>query len=201
MQADGAAKLGRPPDPALLEEQGRVQPDADRLYARQQLVEQLEARLRELTNEERDAGSLEFNIRTLSDHLFALLAFSVVFGVVLSQVSRLLFINGLYDRLTEKTATPVDVVLRKEYDELKTNYLRYVEGSINMVPPVLMFGLVFPRYANSRLGTDVSGVLWALAGLVLSALLVLSGYMTYRSYRQKVNQLQGGARREKPAGT
>jgi hypothetical protein len=172
---------------------------ADRLVSQRESVDEQRERLDSLRNALTDARSLELNIASLSRHVSGVLALSVVLGVVLSQISRLVFVRWLYDRILARRGqrAPAGMLSDENRERLVTNYYRYVEGSINMVFPVLAFGLVFPRYANGRLDVTgpVSALAWGLGGLVVAGLLVWSGFSTYRSFREKERELAGAADR------
>lgn len=171
----------------------------DQLVAQVERVGELDDRLQTLENRMADARSLVRNLETFTDNLSAVLAFSVIFGVLLSQVQRLVFVHWIYDPLLKRSATAGGVmqairsgrVEKKDYEELITNYYRYVEGSVNMILPVLLFGLVFPAYVKARLPVvSAPSALWFGAGaVVLAALLAVSGFYTYRRFRAKEDEL------------
>jgi len=176
---------------------------ADRLVSQRESVDEERERLDSLHNQLTDARSLELNLASLATHTSGVLALSVVLGVVLSQVSRLVFVRLLYDRLLGKKSKrpPARMLSNEEREQLVISYYRYVEGSINMIVPVVAFAVVFPRYANTRLQlTDpVNAWTWAIAGIALAGLLAVSGFTTYRSFREKEQELAGEvAEREDP---
>lgn len=187
MAADQRASKISPAE--WIADQERLQSEADDLMVRQAVVEERAATLAAVNNRLADANSFSFNLRTLGENTGSILAFAVILGVIISQVSRLLFINLWFDRRLKPASTPTAVATNEEYDKLRTNYLRYVEGSINMIPPVLLFGIVYPLYAQQRLGTRASPILWGLGALVVCALLTLSAYNTYESYVKKLRDL------------
>jgi hypothetical protein len=170
---------------------------ADRLVSQRESVDEERERLDSLRNQTIDARSLELNLTSLATHTSGVLAISVVLGVVLSQVSRLVFVRLLYDRLlgAKSRRPPARMLSNEEREQLVTSYYRYVEGAINMIVPVVAFALVFPRYANARLqlADPVNAWTWAIAGLVLAGLLVAAGFTTYRSFREKEQELTGKA--------
>jgi hypothetical protein len=182
--------------PTLIKSQEELQSESDDLSVRQAVVEERAAVLATLNNQFSDANSFAFNARTIGENISALLALSVILGVIVSQVSRYVFIDNIFDRALKPPPTPLVVVADKEYDDLRTNYLRYVEGAINMIPPILLFGFVFPKFSAIELQQDVSAVTWGGAAVVISIVLGLVAFNTYKSY---VNKLRDISLRFQPA--
>jgi hypothetical protein len=182
----------------MVARQTRLQPDADRLTVQQQFVEETAAKLDAAENELRDAQSFSFNMRTLTENLGAMLAIAIILGVIVSQVSRYIFINQLYDRMVKPKHPDSELATSPEFDSLRANYLRYTEASVNMIFPVMAFCVVFPRYASSRLEMSPNAFGWALGGILVSVALFFVGKKTYESYNRKVAEMQGAPRRPNP---
>ena len=169
----------------------------DPLVSQKDLVDTAAERVQTLDNQLADAHSFSVNLEVFTNNLSAVMAFAVVLGVVLSQVSRLVFVNLIYDRWISRTrisssaAIKAGLVTRESHDELVRDYYRYVEGCINMVGPVLMFALIFPMYAQARLSGISTFYLLAIGmtSLLAAAALAVGGFFTYREYRNRVNQL------------
>ena len=185
-------KANTGPDRVLALE--RLQRFSDRLLSQKELVEAQAAKVQQLENQLTDARSLEFNLVGFTSNLSAIIAFAIVFGVIVSQVSRVIFVNLIYSRFSkvkelDDEEVTVEQKLSKEDDALITDYYRYVEGSINMIFPVLLLSFVFPAYAAKRLGAPL-GEWWApLVGIVVAVLLALSGYYTYIKFLKRRKQL------------
>jgi hypothetical protein len=165
-----AAKSGKGPAPA---NPAGVQSlrDYELLVAQRELVEEAAAQVERYTNEETDASSLEFNIATFTRNMSAVIAFSVVFGVLLSQISHLVFVDLIFENTAAVKAIPkpsIPVTLSKEDEELVKNYYRYVEGAINLVFPVFLTAAVFPTYADKKLNASVSYFWTYTAGAALA---------------------------------
>lgn len=188
-------RANRPLAADLLGQLREQQGEADDLAVRQAIVEEHSATRAALTTQLADANSFSFNMRALGENLSALLAFSVILGVIISQLSRYIFVESIFDRILKKRSeTPLVVVTSQDYQELRTNYLRYVEGAINIIPPILLFGIVFPVYARDalRLNPPVSPLAWGFGSAVVSLLLGLVAFNTYRSYTKKLEELSAG---------
>jgi hypothetical protein len=181
-----------------LEEKAQVASVLDPLVAQRDLVNTARERVTTAQNQVNDAASFAANIEVFTNNMSAVLAFAVILGVVLSQVSRLIFVNWWYDRRLERTSTGPVVAAMKEgspqkevLDELVKDYYRYVEGSINMVAPTALFGIVFPLYARARL-TDIDPTFLlavSVCSVVAAVGLAIGGYYTYAEYRKRVTEL------------
>lgn len=182
---------------AALQQKAGVAERLDPLVAQKEIVDAAAERLRTAENQLADAHSFTANLEIFTNNISAVLAFAVVIGVVLGQVSRLLFVNLIYDkRIKRSRRTPVAAVkagtaAKETHDELVRDYYRYVEGCINMIAPTALFGLVFPLYARARLVSVSNEYLIAISiGALLSAVaLGMGGFYTYREYRKRVNEL------------
>ena len=182
---------------AVMDQKRPMVVQMDRLVAQKDIIEAAVERQRSLENQLEDSRSFANNMEVFTNNITATLAFSVVLGVVLSQVSRLFFVNLFYDRLVPRaTISPAEAVRRgwatqQMFDDLIRGYYRYTEGSINMIGPSLMFGIIFPLYATQRLPDVKSGYLLAASVLAIGSAvsLVGTGYFTYREYRKRVNDL------------
>lgn len=174
----------------------------DALITHRDSVDEEIQRLETLLNDFEDARSLKSNLEVLGSHITELLAISVILGVLLSQVNRLLFVRFIFDGLLSKTIphyaftrnalTPVND--QEDQNRLVSQYYRYTEGAINLIGPVLAFGWYFPQYANAKLvleGGDISHGKFFFWSCVLAALLLLSGFYTYKSFRKKCSQEAG----------
>jgi hypothetical protein len=169
----------------------------DRLVAQKDLVETAVERYRTAENLLEDSRSFANNMEVFTNNITATIAFSIVLGVVLSQVSRFLFVNMVFDKLIPRAKISTAEAVRRgwatqeAFDDLIRGYYRYTEGSINMVAPALMFGIVFPMYAGKRLPEINGGYLTVLSILAIGSavVLVLTGFFTYREYRRRVNEL------------
>lgn len=169
----------------------------DRLVAQKEVVEGEIERQRALENQLADARSFATNVEVFSNNIMATIAFSIVLGVVLGQVSRLLFVNLLFDRFVVRSAiSPAEAVRRgfatqQAFDDLIRGYYRFAEGSINMVAPTFLFGVLLPLYARARLTEVGNAYLWTTAAVAVlsAAALVFAGFFTYREYRRHVNDL------------
>lgn len=171
----------------------------DRLVTQRETSDDWGEQLRTLRNRLQDAQALGNNVEVFTNNVSAVLAFGVVFGIVLSQISRLVFVTWIYDRLLKRDPRKNSLtkyikegkVKKEDHDALVTHYYRYVEGSTNMILPVLAFGLVFPSFANQHLVllNPVSPWLIGVVALVLAAPLASSGFYTYRRFRQKEDEL------------
>ena len=100
------------------------------------------------------------------------------------------------DDRTDGKVSPAEAVRRnwatqQAFDDLVRGYYRFAEGSINMVAPSLLFGILLPLYAQARLSDVGQGYLLATgaAGVLSAAALVATGFYTYREYRHRVNDL------------
>ncbi len=185
---------------ALMDDKAPLAARHDRLLAQLDLIDADQARLESAKNELTDALSFPNNIEVFTNNTSAVLAFAVIFGVILSQVSRLLFVTWIYEKrvprqaaLTSTQAVQTGKISRQQSDDLVRDYYRYVEGCINMVMPTLLFGIVFPIYASQKL-PEIS-VTARLAVLVvavaISAALAIGGFATYKEYRRRVDLLLG----------
>ena len=169
----------------------------DRLVAQKEVIEIEIERQRSLENQLADARSFATNVEVISNNITATIAFSVILGLVLGQVSRFLFINLLYDRFVPReTVSQVEAVRRgwatqKDFDDLIRGYYRFAEGSVNMVAPTFLFGVLLPLYAWARLTeTDWRYLIAIFAtSMFFSVALVWTGFYTYREYRRRVNDL------------
>lgn len=169
----------------------------DRLSAQRDSIEAARERLRTAENRLEDARAFGNNIEVFSNNITATIAFSVILGMVLGQVSRLLFVNLLYDRFVQRSpVSPAEAVrngwaTQQAFDDLIRGYYRFAEGSINMVAPALMFGIVFPLYAQRRLPDVEPWYLLATSVLSIGSAmaLVVTGFFTYKEYRRRVNDL------------
>lgn len=171
----------------------------DRLISQREAVDEILEHTGTLRNRREDAGSLVRNVEVFTDNLSAVLAFSVIFGVLLSQIQRLVFVDWIYDQILKRRRGGPTIlskirqraVRKKDYSELVSNYYRYVEGSINMIPAVLLFGLAFPQYANQRLALEriVRPGLFLAGSAAVTLLLAVSGFFTYRRFREKEEEL------------
>lgn len=166
----------------------------DRLLAHKETHDAAVARLQTLENQRADAESLQFNLITFTDNLAAFIAFAVVLGILLSQLAHLALVDLLYSRspaVIDAEATPITIaqLMSKQDDELVKNYFRYTEGAINMIIPVLLWGLIFPPYATERLSYVVNGWAIRIGGVVIAGALVYSGYQTYLSFVRKRRDL------------
>jgi len=168
----------------------------DQLISQKDLIDTQQQRVSTAENQLADARSFSVNMEGFTNNISAVLAFSVVLGVVLSQMNRLIFVNWIYEsilktrypKLAKGTRSPNTRLLNKtEYDETVSNYYRYVEGSINMIVPVIAFGAVAPRFVDAKL--QAVGPFWIWVWLLTSALvaglLIVSGYKTYVTFREK----------------
>jgi hypothetical protein len=172
----------------------------DPLLAQRDAVDAARERQKTVENELKDANTFSVNLEMLTNKITAVMAFSVVIGVVLSQLSRLIFMHWLFDTLLRlrRARTHVQALaappagktkeeLQKTRDELISGYYRYAEGCVNMIAPVLLFGIVFPVYAHKNLEVAETW-LWILrlACYGGAALLLCAGYITYKDYRKKL---------------
>lgn len=180
-----------------LKEKAAIAERLDPLVAQKESVDAASERLRTAENQLADAHSFTGNLEVFTNNISAVLAFAVVLGVVLSQVSRLVFVNLIYDkRIKRSKRTPVAAIkagtaAKETHDELVRDYYRYVEGCINMIGPTALFGVVFPLYARSRL-VGVSNeylVAISIAAFLSAIALGFGGFYTYREYRKRVNEL------------
>lgn len=174
----------------------------DALITHRDSVDEEIQRLETLLNDFEDARTLKSNLAVLGSHITELLTISVILGVLLSQVNRLIFIRLIFDRILMKT-TPHYAFTRNELtpiadqddqSRLVSHYYRYTEGAINLIGPVLAFGWFFPTYANANLvltDGDISHGKFFIWSFVLAILLLLSGFSTYRSFRKKCSQEAG----------
>ncbi len=165
---------------------------AEQLGAQKEVVDERIANLEKLQNLVTDSRSLEYNLIGFTQNISSVIAFSVVFGILLSQISHLLFVDiifPMFRKVKDHENHPISIQqsLSKEDDELVKNYYRYVEGAINMVFPSVLFGFVFPSYVELRLGLDLPFntllvyVWWLFVGLLLA----YSGLQTYISFLKK----------------
>jgi hypothetical protein len=185
---------------ALLDEKAPIAARNDRLLAQMELIDTDQTRLTTARNKLDDALSFPQNIEVFTSNISAVLAFAVIFGLILSQISRLLFVTLIYDKYITRTAkvttnqaVQAGTISQEQSNDLVRDYYRYVEGSINMVMPTLLFGIVFPLYAGEKL--PEIGVMARLVVLVVSVAtalgLVVSGFYTYKEYRRRVDLLIG----------
>lgn len=163
---------------------------SDRLLAQKEVLEANVARLQSLENMRADAESLEFNLVTFTANTAAFIAFAVVLGILVSQISHYLLIDVVYARFpaviaAEKPPISIAQLLSKQDEELVTHYFRYTEGAINMIVPVILVGFVFPLYARQRLSYDISFGWSVLLTAALAVILAISGYKTYLSFVKK----------------
>ena len=175
----------------------------DRLLVQKNAVDEENQKLVALRHQGENALSFSANAQTFTDNLITILPISVIFGVILSQISRLLFVILLFDKarkwlLKRQPVKPTitayikaQKVTQEEYDALITNYYRYVEGAINMIAPVLLFGFAFPAYANSKLGVPhpISPITFGTLAVIVALLLLISGFFSYDRFRQKEQEL------------
>lgn len=172
----------------------------DALITQRDSIDEEIQRLETLINEFNDARSLEANLAVLGNHITEMLAISVILGLLLSQVNRLIFIRGIYDTLLQKMDNKyaetrnalVALGDQDTTDQLVSQYYRYTEGAINLVAPVVLFGWYFPRYANTKLSLesgDISSIGFLVGSLALAVLLIVSGFFTYRSFREKGGEI------------
>jgi hypothetical protein len=182
---------------SAIDQKAGIAAHLDPLVSQKDLVDTADERLQTIDNQLADAHSFAANLEVFTNNISAVMAFAVVLGVVLSQVSRLVFVNLIYDRRISRTkisssaAIKAGLVTKEAHDELVRDYYRYVEGCINMVGPVLMFALLFPLYAHARLAGISNGYLVAIGvtALLSAVALAVGGFFTYREYRNRVNQL------------
>ena len=182
---------------AAIDQKAAIAAELDPLVSQKDLVDTAAERLQTIDNQLADAHSFSTNLEVFTNNISAVMAFAVVLGVVLSQVSRLVFVNLIFDRrlsrtkITSSAAIKAGLVTKEAHDELVRDYYRYVEGCINMVGPVLMFAVIFPLYASTRLAGISTGYLMAIGitALLSAIALAVGGYFTYQEYRSRVNQL------------
>jgi hypothetical protein len=193
-------KANRASAAPVLADQAAAQNQADPLMVLQTLVEESRASLAAAQAQFADATSFAFNLRVVGENLTQLLALAVILGVIVSQVSRYLFIDLLFDNLLElkDTVTPPEVAATKAFEELRTHYFRYVEGAINMALPLLAFGIMFPLYSHLQILEDASPwsldtFAWIGGTLVTAIVLLLAAFDTYKSYTKKVRALTPAA--------
>jgi hypothetical protein len=170
----------------------------DQLVNQKELIDTQQQRVTTLENQLSDARSFTANIEGFTNNISALLAFSVVLGVIISQLNRLVLVNWIFESILSRDHKPREIknVNKEAKDDLVTNYYRYVEGSINMIVPVIAFGIVVPRFIDARLEPVSAAVQWMsfLTGVIIAALLAISGFLTYKTYRQKEALLQTESR-------
>ncbi len=193
-QARALAKAGKPVGDKEKAEGEAGLRQLELLAAQKELSEESAARLATLNNRETDARSLEFNMVSFANQISIVIAFSVVLGVLVSQITHLLLVDLLFAKsraikLIAKLPITIAQLLSKQDDELVKNYYRYMEGAINMVLPVLLTGHVFPRYAAQKLALSVSAVPLAIASWGVAVLLILVGFITYKSFISKRQSL------------
>ncbi len=138
-----------------------------------------------------ESRSILNNITALTSHLTELLLFSVLAGVANAQIARFVFIRFLFDRLLRpfrgesvRRDQSESLLIIGEDDRytMLTEYYRYAESAINFAVPVVILGAGIAVYS------DLDSPWWQvtlLTSLAMAALLVLSGYSTYKSYRKK----------------
>lgn len=179
----------------------------DQLVSQKEIVDEQQQRVTTLENRLTDSRSLTANLETFTNNISAVLVFSVILGVVLSQVNRLLIISAVYDRLLsdgtntfERKSAVARSVNKDEYEYLVSNYYRYVEGSINMFWPVIAFGVVVPRFINAKLVSVSAAWHWIsfLGCVVIASLLSVSGFFTYKVFREREKQLAAQSAVKKP---
>lgn len=172
----------------------------DRLIAQKEIIEENVEALRTLENQLSDAKSFQNNMEVMTNNLVLLLVFSIIFGVMLSQVNRLVFVRGLYDFILIKTKRSphhpeiVNMIAtgqieKSQHEDLVKSYYRYVEGSINMIAPVLFLGFVFPRFARTRLNIPELAAPIPLVCALIALLLCVSGFVTYKRFREQEGAL------------
>jgi hypothetical protein len=163
----------------------------EELNSQRDLTEEASARLESLRNQEADARSLEVNMVSFANNLSLIVAFSVVLGVLVSQISHLLFVDLIYERhpairkLREAAPVSSQQLMSKQDDELVKNYYRYTEGAVNSILPVLLTGFVFPRYAQRYAVLEAPQFLLMAAAVTVAALLLLVGFNNYKSFIKK----------------
>jgi hypothetical protein len=127
--------------------------------ARRQATERQEKRLTEIGQQLSDASDISKNMQVFSNNLSAVLAVSVILGVIMSQLNRLVFVEflfrwilpwalGKWFKPSPSGALAVAGVSQQERDALVSDYYRYAEGAMNMVWPLLLLGLVLPSYLD-----------------------------------------------------
>src|SRR5687768_5691468 len=94
-----------------IKEKSAVAAQLDPLVAQKEIVDVATERLRTAENQLADAHSYSANLEVFTNNISAVMAFAVVLGVVLSQVSRLVFVNLIYDkRIKRAQRTPVAAI-------------------------------------------------------------------------------------------
>jgi hypothetical protein len=166
----------------------------DRLLAHKESHDAAVARLQTLENQKIDAESLQYNLITFTDNLSAFIAFAVILGILLSQLTHWAIVELTYKRAravidAEKTPISIAQILSRQDEELVTNYFRYTEGAINMIVPVLLLGFIFPAYATERLPYAVNGWAFRIGGVLVAAALGYAGYLTYLNFVRKRRDL------------
>lgn len=188
---------------SMVAKRSELLPLHGRLESQKVVVDTLLERRKRLDNQLVKAHSFAVNVDTFTNNISLLLAFSIIFGVIISQFNRLLFVDRLYANKLEGDKDKVICVSvenqarflsQEEKNNLVSEQYRYMEGSINMIWPVLAFGIVFPWYFCKRVSADLS--IWLIVPfcILLVVALYYSGYATYKRYRKKEKAVCEAAR-------
>lgn len=144
------------------------------------------------------ARTLTGNVTTDTGLVALFLAVSLICGVIISQVARILFVRCVYrlfmdEHLRPGPASPFKLDtddLRKTNDYIVTYYYRYAEAGANLAIPLMLIGFIGPWFLTARgLGTGtaaVEGLRWGLFST--GAIVFIAGGFAYKFYRQKLKE-------------
>lgn len=161
------------------------------------LVELRSAYQEKLTLRKKTASLLS-NMDFWENNLAAIAGLTVVLGVILSQVNRLLFFEGLFSMFlnrnpwlreqTLKSRRSISVTsgTQAQHQGLISGYYRYAEASINMAVAIFSVGMVYPFYADRLVGAfnETTSLMFTLCSMI-SLALTLSSFVSFRNYRWK----------------
>jgi hypothetical protein len=71
------------------------------------------------------------------------------------------------------------------YQDLVTHHLRYAEGAVNMAIPVLVFGFIYPKFAETFSDSPPHAFSVLVWSLIIGLSMIGSGCVTYLRFREK----------------
>jgi len=176
-------------------------------------VEHYKKRQAALESEIKLAGSLKGNLDAIGNNFMELLLAGVVLGVIMSQISRRIFLVRLFDdRLQREWGNPeqcdVDYRVRHivlsnrsvsyfagrgllskdSYEDIVTGYYNYTEVCVNNIIPVCVAGISLVCFVLSTGWKGFSPWVILAAGLLAYGLYE-GGYTCHKRYKQKVAEM------------
>ncbi len=177
-------------------------------------------RIEGLDKEIKKRSTIKENFSVFEGYFAVLILFSFLFGPILSQVTRTIFVNNIFQWMfkwstregSRSVRDPVKTILQsgkshefflgygalKEEDYQKTvsaNY-NYMESGINFIIPLVIFAYCFGEYLKAKGLENYPTGTWGWISAMIF-LLVYGGYYSYKRHKIKVSEfILGGIARE-----